>query len=147
MVENFSDRKVFYSEGVQVYFHKYIGKSIFFRWSGKYSFEGRKWYNPQKKRILHIIILLSHMADFMDIYIQHLLRHFNLWNVLLVIYYTFNWWYIYIPDAGTIKFAKHWFGMYIYKWFWYENYIYMGGWHECIFKKDSHHPNDKQGKV
>ena len=30
MVENFSDRKVFYYEGVQVYFHKYIGKSIFF---------------------------------------------------------------------------------------------------------------------
>ena len=30
MVENFSYRKVFYYEGVQVYFHKYIGKSIFF---------------------------------------------------------------------------------------------------------------------
>ena len=32
-----------------------------------------------------------------------------------------------IPDAGTITFTKHWFGMYIYNWFWYENYIYMGG--------------------
>ena len=147
MVEKSSDRKVFYSEGMQVYFQKkYWGEHFWFNDQENNNLKEEIDRIYEKNDVTHDYTIFFYGRLHGHIYPTFIETLYSM-TMLPVISYIMKWWYIYLTDKVKNWFTKHWFGMFIYKWFWYENYICIWGWHQCIVKKDLHHRNDKQGKV